>query len=121
MDYEFGEVGHFVGMSFWPAGKDVNRKTRKGREEAGVGEQAPQEVRRQRRRQWLLPPLARSWRYDRSNSLPETVSKISAVVPDVATVGTQVAAVTSQIAFIAADIAAFVTGRPIISMSKVAP
>ena len=72
---------------------------------------------KQRRRQWLLPPLARASKDDRSNSLPEAVSKISAVVPDVATVGAEVAPVTSQIAFIATDVASFVACRPIISVA----
>jgi hypothetical protein len=75
----------------------------------------------QRRRQWLLPPVAPLFEYDRSNSLSETSSKISAIVPYVATVGTPVAAAASQIAFIAANVATFVTGSPVIPMAKVAP
>ena len=78
-------------------------------------------IKTQRRRQRLLPPLARSSKYDRSNSLPETLSKISAIVPDVATVRTQVAAVASQIALVTTDVAALVAGSPIVSMAKVAP
>ena len=69
----------------------------------------------------MLPPLVRFSKYDRSNSLPEAPSKISAVMPDVATVGTQVAVVASQIALVTTDVAALVAGSPIVSMAHVAP
>jgi hypothetical protein len=94
---------------------------RKGREETRTAEEIVREIRTQRRRQWLLPPLARSSKDDRSNSLPETVSKISAVVPDVAAVGAQVAAVASQIAPVMTDVAALVACSPVISVAKIAP
>lgn len=78
-------------------------------------------LRMQKRRQWLLPPLVLASKYDRSNSLPEAPSKISAIVPDVATVGTQVATVASQIALVTSDVAAFVAGGPVIPMAQVTP
>jgi len=57
-------------MSFWLAGKAFSRKARKVAKKVHEFRQAteqagkpPKEIRRQRRRQWLLPPLAHSSKY----------------------------------------------------------